>query len=152
MTDRTEELAVRKALTRALASLANDGLGDLLAEASLAEASLADASSPPPDYDEQAAEQLTRALVSIIQDAIDGGDPDKRRLVFEAAVPALLAQGQRPLDLVESHVATFTLLGLRLVEATPGELRAPASRWLAAYFAQHVREVAAIALRTAQGS
>lgn len=108
MTGRDGEPAARQALMRALDEVAPDMVGVFAAVAEIV---------PPQgqaEYGDQELQQLAHALVSLMHAALDGGEDDgeKRQLVLEAAVPALVAHGERPLDLVESHVAMFSLLGI----------------------------------------
>lgn len=91
-------------------------------------------------------EQLLHGLTTLVREALDGPSREKRRFILDTAIPGMLAHGDTALTLVESHVAFFTLLGHRLLQAVPDELQTAAARWLATFFAEYVREVTETAL------
>ncbi len=66
---------------------------------------------------------------------------------MQTAVPALVASGQTPEQLVHGHVAFFMVLQARMVAAVPAELRDDAALWLARYAAAYTTEVLEVAER-----
>jgi hypothetical protein len=102
--------------------------------------------APPPDPQmDEAAEQLLRAFVALLREALEGGR-EQRDLVFPTAVPALVAAGQTALEIVEGHVSFFMVLSAQLLDAVGADVRDDASVWLARYAGEYVREVTEIAL------
>ena len=97
--------------------------------------------------DDRASEQFMRAFLALLREAIQGGG-EQRDLVMQTAVPALVASGQTPEQLVHGHVAFFMVLQARMVAAVPGELRDDAALWLARYAAGYTAEVLEVAQRS----
>ncbi len=127
--------------TAILAAL-DDGRVDVRALAErLAEAT----DAPRAAIDERAAEQFFHAFDALLREALHGGG-DQRALVLDAAVPALIARGQAPLDLVERQVALFMVLTAAMVEAVDAAERPGVRIWMARYASTHIRDVAERAL------
>ncbi len=103
-----------------------------------------DVPQPEGEQDPRARDQFMRAFIALLREGIEGGR-EQRELVMSTAVPALVQAGQSPTDLVHSHVAFFMILGPRLIEHMPEDLRDEGSLWLACYAAEYTREVLQIA-------
>lgn len=103
-----------------------------------------DAPPPEPQLDD-AADQLLRAFVALLREALEGGR-EQRELVIPTAVPALVAAGQTTLEIVEGHVTFFMLLSAQLLDVVEADVRDEAAVWLARYAGEYVREVAEAAL------
>ena len=95
--------------------------------------------------DPQAGEQFLRAFEALLREALHGGR-EQRELVMEAAVPALVANGQSALDLLESHVAFFVGLSAVMVDAVDDQVRPAARVWMLRYAAEYIRDVTTVAL------
>lgn len=94
--------------------------------------------------DERASDQFLRAFLALLREGIEGGG-EQRELVMQTAVPALVASGQTPQQLVRSHIAFFMVLQSRMVPQVPDALRDDAALWLARYAADYTREVLEVA-------
>ena len=94
------------------------------------------------DADRKASEQFVHAFAELLREALRG-ERAQRELVMETAVPALVANGQTPLDLLGGHIAFFMALQPHLLDAIPADLRLEAGRWLARYAADYPGEVVA---------
>ena len=94
--------------------------------------------------DPQAGEQFLRAFEALLREALHGGR-EQRELVMEAAVPALVANGQSAMDLLESHVAFFVGLSTVVVEAVEDRVRPAARVWMLRYAAEYIRDVTTVA-------
>jgi hypothetical protein len=95
--------------------------------------------------DPQAGEQFLRAFEALLREALHGGR-EQRELVMAAAVPALVANGQSALDLLESHVAFFVGLSTVMIDAVEAGVRPAARVWMLRYAAEYIREVTGLAL------
>ena len=95
--------------------------------------------------DDVALDQLVRAFESVLVEALRGGR-EQRDLVLQTTVPAVVAQGQGILEVVEAQAAIFVAVGAALVGAVPAADRAAVREWLAHYAGGYVREVAELAL------
>jgi hypothetical protein len=126
----------------ALLAVLDDGRVDLAAVAGeIGEAT----GQQDPAVDDQTSEQFLRAFEVLLREGLQGGR-EQRELVMESAVPALVANGQGALDLVESHVAFFVGLSSVMVEAVDAEARQAARGWMVRYASEYVREVTEVAL------
>ncbi len=105
-----------------------------------------------PAYPDRDREQFLNAFTMLTHDALQERSDETRRFVLETAVPGMLAGGRTLLSLVEGHVAFFTLLNRRLLEATPPEHRPGAVLWLAWYSGGFVRDVVELASRPPEGA
>lgn len=97
--------------------------------------------------DDRATEQFLRAFLALLREGIAGGG-EQRDLVMQTAVPALVASGQTPEQLVHGHVAFFMVLQARIVASVPAELRDDATLWMARYAAGYTCEVLEVAQRS----
>jgi hypothetical protein len=90
--------------------------------------------------------QFLNGLETLLVEGLrDEGRPT-RDLVFDTAIPGLVAEGRTALELVEGHTTLFVALGHELAAAVPPELSAGAATWLAAWSGDYVREVTERAL------
>lgn len=121
------------------------GVGPRLPEIA---ASLQDAAEAPPDEDLAAtAHQFFNAFEALVVEALEGAGTEKRAFVFETAIPAMVHQGQSPMELLQSHVAFFVVLSHELLLAVADDEQRAAGAWLAGFFAGYVREVTERALQ-----
>jgi len=90
--------------------------------------------------------QFLNALETLIAEGMRGEGRDMRDLVFDTAIPGLVARGSTALELLESHVVLFVALATELTAAVPADVRDDAAVWLAAWFADYTREVTERAL------
>ena len=99
--------------------------------------------------DDLALEQLVRAFEGVLREALQGGG-EQRDLVLQTTVPALVAQGQGVLEVVEAQAAVFVAVAAALVEAADAGDREAVRTWMARYAAGYVREVAELTLAAQQ--
>jgi hypothetical protein len=93
--------------------------------------------------DDTATEQFLRAFEALLREALEGGR-EQRELVMDAAVPALVRNGQTAADLLRSHVEFFVALAPSVVGGVePAGLRDDAAVWLGGYAAEYTAEVVA---------
>jgi Flagella basal body rod protein len=97
-------------------------------------------------YDDPAIEQFANAVEALLVEALEEAGTEHRTLVFETAIPGVVAQGYPAMSMLEDHVALFLLLSTRLVAAVPAEQRTAAEDWLARYCAAYVHETTVLAL------
>ena len=133
---------VREALARALTELR-----PAMSEIASALAQIVEGDAPA--YPERDREQFLNAFETLMRDALEERGEETRRFVLETAIPGMLASGRTVLSLVEGHVAFFTLLNARLLEAMPAEMRDAAALWQAWYTGGFMRDVIEVAWRTA---
>ena len=91
-------------------------------------------------------EQFLNAFEALVIEALRGEGRETRDFIFDTAIPAMVAQGQRPLDLLESHITFFVVLSHRLCTDVGPGLADDAAVWLGTFFAGYGREVTERAL------
>jgi hypothetical protein len=129
------------AAASALLATLDDGRVDLAAVA----AEIGETQEQEATVDEQTSEQFLRAFEALLREGLQGGR-EQRELVMESAVPALVANGQGAMDLLESHVAFFVGLSSVMIDAVDPGVRPAARIWMLRYAAEYVREVTEVAL------
>jgi hypothetical protein len=102
------------------------------------------------EAERKAGEQFVHAFAELLREALRG-ERAQRDLVMETAVPALVANGQTPLELLRGHVSFYMALQPHLLDAVPADLRLEAGRWLARYAADYTHEVVARATEAQAG-
>lgn len=101
---------------------------------------------PAPAEEQQSREQFFNAFDALVCEALEGSGTEKRAFVLETAIPALVAQGTSPMELVESHVSFFVVLSHHLLDEVAADRQVLAGAWLASFFGGYVREVTERAL------
>ena len=103
------------------------------------------AASAPEDqrreYDPEATGQFINAFETLMIEALEAAGDEKRRFVFDTAIPAMVAQGQTPVDLTRGHVAFFSVLAHRMLERVPREDCPGAEIWLSQFLGNYCAEV-----------
>ena len=125
----TDHAAARAALLEAWPTIRPD-LGDLVARL---EAVLP--AAPTTTFAPEEIEQLLNAFEALVLEGLRAEGTETRDFLLETAVPAIVAGGQPPLDLLRSHIGVFVLLTERLCGAVPSEHAQDAALWLAGFFA-----------------
>ncbi len=104
------------------------------------------------DYSPETTGQFLNAFEALMLEALEAAGDEKRRFILDTAVPALVAQGSTPSDLMRGHVAFFAVLAHRMLERVPAEQCANAEVWLSRFMGDYCAEVNAIAIQAERDS
>ena len=108
--------------------------------------------SNPEDYSREDIEQFLNAYEALVLEAMEGRGRQTRDLIFETALPGIVAEGHSVGELVQSGVAMSIMLTHRLLEQVPAEERDAAAAWLAAFYSGYTRETVERVLELGAGS
>jgi hypothetical protein len=98
--------------------------------------------SNPDDYSREDIEQFLNAYEALMLEALEGRGRAKRDIIFESALPAVVAEGQPAVSMIQSNVATSVMMTYRLLDAVPAAAREESALWLAGFFSGYTREMA----------
>jgi hypothetical protein len=96
--------------------------------------------SNPEDYSREAIEQFLNAYEALVLEALEGRGRSRRDLIFDTALPVVVAEGQPVGAMVQSGVALAVTLTHLLLARVPEHVRDESAAWLAAFFSAYTRE------------
>jgi hypothetical protein len=77
----------------------------------------------------------------MVDEALEGRARATRDLIFETALPGVVASGRTPLEMARSTVITAVMVAHRLLPLVAPEHRDGAARWLAAFYGGYLHEL-----------
>lgn len=95
--------------------------------------------------------QLLRGFAQMLDEALSESGSETREFFLGTAIPGLVSAGQEPLTLVRSAATFVVLLSTAAIEGLEGGDREAAAGWLADFFGEYVRDVAAVAIEAEAG-
>ena len=107
--------------------------------------------SNPEDYSRGDIEQFLNAYEALVLEAMEGRGRETRDLIFDTALPGIVAEGHGVGELVQSGVAMSVYLTHRLLEHVPAGDREAAALWLATFYSGYTRETAERVLELGAG-
>ena len=108
--------------------------------------------SNPEDYSRGDIEQFLNAYEALVLEAMEGRGRETRDLIFDTALPGIVAEGHTVGALVQSGVAMSVYLTHRLLARVPDEGREEAALWLASFYSGYTRETVERVLELGAGS
>ena len=93
------------------------------------------------DYDPEVAGQFLNAFETLVVEALEGAGDEKRRFIFDTAIPAMVAQGQTAVDFARGHTTFFVALGHRILERVARDECPGAELWLSRFLGDYCAEV-----------
>lgn len=95
--------------------------------------------------------QLMRGFCQLLEEALTDSGSETREFFLGTAIPGLVAAGQEPLTLVRSTSTFVVLMTAAAIDGLEGADRQDAAEWLAGFFGEYVRDVAAVATEAQTG-
>jgi hypothetical protein len=93
------------------------------------------------DYDPDSVGQFLNALEALVVEALEDSGDEKRRFIFDTAIPAMVAQGQTAVDMARGHTTFFVALGHRVLERISPDECPGAEAWLSRFLGDYCAEV-----------
>jgi hypothetical protein len=100
-----------------------------------------DPTTPLGWIDDAELQQFVNAFKAMVTEALDGPERSTRNLIFETALPGVVAEGRTDLQMARSTVITAVMVAYRMLPLVAPEHRDGAARWLAAFYGGYVHEL-----------
>lgn len=101
-------------------------------------------------FNDKVVENLVGGLLTSIEEALEGGVKEKRALVLETAIPALVESGRDYATTARSLTALGVMLSHEVASELAPDLRGEAITWLAACIGEIVGDVVRAGRRAAR--
>lgn len=129
------EPAVREAILAAFAQLRPSMIEDVRSDADL------DPGSSVPDYSDTDLHQFVNAWEALFREALEGPGRETRELIFDTALPPIVAAGRTAQDMVRTNMCSAVMLAHRLLPLVAPEHRDAAARWLASFQGEYAHDL-----------
>jgi hypothetical protein len=126
---------VREAIGRAFRDLRPQMVANARKDADL------DPASRAGEFSDADLEQIVNAYEALFDEALAGTGRETRELIFETALPPIVAMGQTATDFMRSNVISAVMMTHRLLPLIDAEQREDAARWLAAFHSSYACEL-----------
>ena len=100
-----------------------------------------DPTSQVPEFSDSDLQQFVNAWEALFTEALEGSGRETRELIFDTALPPIVAMGRTAQDMMRSNVCSAVMLTSRLLPLVAPEHRDAAARWLASFQGEYAYDL-----------